>query len=228
MVQLGTIKIGGNVPYDNTDDIAISEWLFCHTFEDLEARTAQEVDDRYTLLGCAPLLRKLLMDRHPLLEQANSQFKLPMNFVAHELKQTNPHGPDSASKDWAYWMQGAFIVPGHDKTPLRSYDLRKWLTHRIGVTPAGPITVRDLIKFTSHVEGGVHAGTPSTPVEKSLRRPTRWFLSEEIPAEIMRLSPVGQLKEVAHITLSAAKPLYILLRSGFADEYRIRSGPRHS
>ena len=202
-----------------TDDQArVAEWLFVKTYEDLERRAKSQTIDRYQLLGCAGLLRKLLLDQQPLLDRVNTRYRLSLPFHAQEMKKSHPRG---LSADYLYWMQGSHILPGHDSTPLKTYKRPDWVRHKVGQCPEGNITVGDLIKFASHVEGGVHAGRPSTPVEKALQRLTPSLIEDDIPEEVTVSSPIGQLMYVSGVTLSGMFPLYLLLSSNLGDVYRL-------
>ena len=115
--------------------VPLTDWTFHHTCNDLATRVQQAQNltiDRYTLLGCAGLLRKLLLDERPLATQANRQRRLAFNFAAHQLGQTVLVG-DSNDVEFGVWFQGPSMFPGNSPTPLvRMTRVGKWVAHVTG------------------------------------------------------------------------------------------------
>ena len=184
--------------------------MFHHTCDDLARRVqlAQSlVVDRYTLLGCAGLLRKLLLDERPLATQANRNRRLAFDFAAHELGRTVLIG-DPNQVAYGVWFQGLSMFPGNSQTPIvRMSRVNQWIAHVTGRVGDDDITIGQLIKFGAHVEGGVHIGDPTSRAEQRMAHLIPPFLKPDVPARQVLGSPLGTLAFVAHATLEGLKPL---------------------
>lgn len=182
---------------------SVNEWLFRRTFEDLDERVSKRsAMSRYELLGCSSILRKLLLDGHPLVDKANKGRAgrgVSISFRAHKFIARLPHRS-------VFHSDG--IIPGNDDTQILNLSRDAWLRHKAAEFDGEAVTVKDLILFAAHVEGGVHAGKPKMPFDREWSRATWAYVAPETPQIAIRASPVGCLYGIAAVTVEALRPLY--------------------
>lgn len=166
----------------NTDE------LFIRTLKDLKAKI--ESNDPYEILMASALLRKLLIDGNPLMDQANKKFKLNINFIVN-----NRQSP-LITKGLAFWsIQDGFdpetSVP-HLSNPL-TVGKDEMLKRVVLIINGATITVLDLIKFLSHVQGAVHSGNPKVTKEEILKEAEETLTVGGMPAGIRTICAIGRV-----------------------------------
>lgn len=169
--------------------------LFAGRFADLERRAAQ--DDPYELLQIAALLRQLLLDAYPLVDQVNRTHRLPIQYeiAVYEIPPLFD-GPfiwsvqDGLDPDTRPRQQGRKLVSkdGFLATVVTQYGSTRY-------------TVEDIIQFGAHVLGAVHAGRPKTDEEQLLKLVNQHFQIDGHPIAL-RL-----LKAIARVCLKSWRPL---------------------
>lgn len=180
--------------YGRPDLVRSAEWLFQHTIADLEARSSQTERDRYTLLGIAPLLRKLIMDGSSLVHVIERvRPGVPVGF------RIRPYEDDSHLSKPPYKLLVGFTqeteLPDVDPIPLK-----RFLKTPIGIVDGESWNVGQMIRHYSLVEGGVHFGHP------------RDAQSERLAAMIPMVEPAADrwfaaLAYVGRATMDALTPL---------------------
>lgn len=133
----------------------MTEWLLLETMADIERRV-QSVD-RYTVLGLAPLLRKLLVDGEPLLQAVRRNRRKPA--VAFPLRPFVLPGEERDRDGW-----NLVLAYGNDElvgdADTGALSLKQFLAAPVAAWRGMPLSVLDVIKHYAHVEGGVHLGAP--------------------------------------------------------------------
>jgi len=168
--------------------------LFMATLADIETRLT--LKDPYEVLIISALLRKLLIDEHPLLNQVNSSYRIRVSF---EILPPN----DALVQSADFYILADGLDPETANRPAKSATLsRDQFLKAIVLARAGKrYTIRDLIKFEANIMGGVHAGSPRTEKEKALKEINSIY-------EIMDTrGSLVQLKAIARVVLKAVKPL---------------------
>jgi hypothetical protein len=201
----------GPLPILTTEEgeLAYSEWLLRHTISDVEARSKNpETTDRYTLLGIAPLLRKLVADQHNLVHVVRRHRpSAPIGFriTPYDLK------PASGSLGWSivFSFGREELLPVNDTPPV---TLKALLKTTVGQHEDYPVSVLELIHYYAHIEGGVHMGTTKGAFEEELLRvsPTLLTVSR---GYLQSLAYIGQIVVAGLSELRAAS----LERSDSAD-----------
>lgn len=133
-----------------------AEWLFVETVSDVRRRSEDPGSrSRYELLGIAPLLRRLLLDGSALVDTVRTaRREVPIEF------RINPwSAPDERGDDLPYAMRLACskLIGSPDGLALSSVED---FTSRVGLVDAADLTVRQVVRYYTHVEGGVHFGIP--------------------------------------------------------------------
>lgn len=142
----------------------LAEWILVESVPDLQRRT-QPSATAYEQLGVAAILRRLLLDKHPVLHRARSRLGLPepvFEFVPHREPEIEraPTG-----------LQMQFQIGSLDRaSPTHSTGLEGFLAARAGTLFGAPVTVRDVIRHFAHAHGGVHLGAPESSFERVVQR----------------------------------------------------------
>jgi len=174
--------------------------LFLATLQDLERR--QQSEEPYDILGMAGLLRKLLLDAEPLIDQVNRTRRLKIRFRIvpgrRSLDALRASGP-------TYYDIGDCLDPSFvDITPQEAVDLTRdqFLSTLVNYVLGQAITVRDIITFEANVAGGVHA--PSSP-----REPAHMGLDVARQQIIMKGQSVSlyHLRNIGRVVARALQPL---------------------
>lgn len=136
----------------------LAEWLLVETVADVQRRSEDPgARSRYELLGIAPLLRKLLIDGHPLLNTVSAaRPEVPAEF---RIRQWSARGDDRNYADLSYLLRlgGPELVGGPEHPALK---LQQFIGARVGLVQGRPLTVLEVVKYYANVEGGVHFGVP--------------------------------------------------------------------
>lgn len=174
----------------------LAEWLFVETIDDLNRRIKEpDIQNRYQLLGIAPLLRKLLLDKPPLINTIRAV--RPDISTKFHISQWSDPGDDSLP----FYLRLAGPEPvAHSDEPYLP-KLKQFIGAKVGQARDLPLTVRDVVRYYAHVEGGVHFGKPTSDAEG--------ILSEFAP--ILLGHSTGQIQILAHIgsiVVNALTPLY--------------------
>ncbi|OIU88677.1 hypothetical protein [Microbacterium sp. AR7-10] len=142
----------------------ISDWVFVESFRDLERRCSLGLpSSRYELLGISALLRRLLVDKQPLLHTVNASRhrKIEFRFREAEMMQAMDRA------DFDTWMVPLYAASGDafsdPSAPAR--PLAAFFRATVGEVAREPVAVLDLVKYFAHVEGGVHRFPPTTEFE---------------------------------------------------------------
>jgi hypothetical protein len=176
------------------------ERLFVRTLDDLERRA--EHTDEYEVLLAAGLLRKLLMDKHPLLDQVNVNHRLKIRF---RMNGPSRYEEVVLGDEPVYWSLEDAIDPSTDHPPglmaPQEATRDQFLGRRVMVVNGHEVTVRDLIDQLAHIEGAVHSEQPREPREILLKQVAREVYIGGLPAG------VRQIKGIARVGLRGLAPL---------------------
>jgi hypothetical protein len=142
-----------------------AEWLFVETVADLRNRSQHPATrSRYELLGIAPLLRKLLTDRgDPLLvtiNRARREIRPQFRIRPWEMSE----GTDE-SLNYLIRLSGPELVGGTETPALTA---KQFLAARVGLLEGEDLSVKQIVRYYAHVEGGVHFGTPNEDGQEAM------------------------------------------------------------
>jgi hypothetical protein len=180
--------------------------LFLRTLDDLEQRIV--ATDEYEVLLAAALLRKLLLDSHPLVDQVNAAHRLKLRFRIN--------GPTAYEemilRDGAVFLSlEDAIDPELDHPPGLMSPIEatrdQLLARRVMVLNGESITVHHLIDHLAHIEGAVHKSDPREQRELVLSQAARELFIGGLPAG------VRQIQAIARVVLRGLQPLRNALRS---------------
>ena len=135
--------------------------LFLETLADLESR-CEPGRTEYDVLGIAGLLRKLLIDAQPLVDQVNRDRHLRLRFVIND----RPIPEDPLPMIWS--MQDGFDPETAHRAFPKEVKRDDLLTRPIVAVNGSAVSVRDVIRYGAHVKGAIHAGEPESDQERAL------------------------------------------------------------
>src|SRR6266436_5933982 len=125
--------------------------LFLNTLKDLTARAA--ASDDYAVLGASALIRKLLIDASPLVDQVNRTHRLKLTF---EVSQSNPFIPGVPLPSVWSVQDGLDPEPSRPGKPRIQVNRDGLLSTVLAVVGGKQLTLREIVLFEANVMGGVH------------------------------------------------------------------------
>jgi hypothetical protein len=173
--------------------------LFLNTLDDLERRVTPGVNE-YDVLMSAGLLRKLLLDAPPLVDQVNRERKLRIVY------RINARGPDAVvlEDEPVYWSMQDGLEAEAGSGGAEEVSRDELLATEIALIRGREITVRDTIDHTANVVGAIHPGTPKP--KKRQTSELRQEMSSRL--QIGGYSPdIRALQAVGRVVLMALAPL---------------------
>lgn len=176
----------------------LAEWLFVETIADLRDRSQNPaLRSRYELLGIAPLLRKLLTDRgEPLLVTV----KRARQVITPQFRIRPWQVPDGVDESFNYLIRlGGPELVGDAETPALTAD--QFLAARVGMIEGKDLSVKQVLRYYAHVEGGVHFGDPDEDGQEAM--------SSMVP--VLLGNTTGQIDILGHlgqVVVDALTPLY--------------------
>ena len=169
-----------------------AERLFLNTLADLERRA--EASDEYEVLMSAALLRKLLMNGLPLMDQVNQKHRLRLRFP---INGVTPYEELVLEDRPVYWSLEDALDPELDHPPglqaPQDATRDQLLGRRVMVVKGQTVTVRDLIDQLAHIEGAVHSGSPREQREATLKEASREVFVGGLPAGLRQVRAVGRV-----------------------------------
>ena len=177
--------------------------LFIETLDDLAER-ARWQSSEYALLRAAGLLRELLLDGSPLVQQVARPGRPKPAYLVRRRKSVTSGEP------W-FWLGGIDpehpVAPEHPYAdrldeligPIETVDLKDLLA--VQVICLGSVgrragaaltylTVRDIIRYHAHVSGGVHHGKAEEPQHLALEQFPLRIGYGTIPIELMAIASI--------------------------------------
>lgn len=163
------------------------EQLFLNTVQDLRSKI--RTNTTYSLIRACGLCRHLLLDKHPLLHQANRPHKLNIQFHIKDYTNT-PMSHDYKGSG------GRTILPIGDSKFVKLDEFLKTKIHYYG---KNEFTVIDILDAACHYYGGIHTGTPDLK-QQYLARLNK-FYNKETNISFWHMAAICK------VVLKAIKPL---------------------
>jgi hypothetical protein len=162
--------------------------LFLNTLHDLESRIADT--DEYNVLGSSALIRKLLIDNSPLVDQVNRQYQLKLVF---EISESSPSilgvpGPTV----WSV-QDGLDPETSRPGKPRKVVNRDQLLATVLAVVNGKSYTLREIVLFETNIMGGVHAGSPREEKERILNALNSAFAIGGHRASLRQLQAIGRV-----------------------------------
>lgn len=173
-----------------------AEALLLRTLGDLDHRIIST--DPYEILGASSLIRKLLLDEHPLVDQVNRHFRLKVLFEVAAPIPLPPGGPNPVFETVQDGLDPDSAPPW---LPRKSLRRDEFLAYELAKVGDHSYTVREVVQFEANVMGGVHAGSPRDAKQAALRQVEETLSVGGLPSSLRQLRAVGR------VVLKALSPL---------------------
>jgi hypothetical protein len=176
--------------------------LFVRTLDDLAERTRPSADE-YDVLLSAGLIRKLILDESPLVDQVNRDRRVR---IRYRISQPGPYEQMIVAEGPLYWSIQDGLDPETNLTasPVEEVTRDAFLARVVMYVGGKDITVRDTILHTANVVGAVHAGKPHPSREETGR------LLENMAAQLQIggcRPDVRSLQAIGRVVVRALAPL---------------------
>lgn len=181
------------------------ETLFLRTGEDMRARI--DSPDPYEILGISVLLRELLLDAEPLVDQINQSYRLKIKY--HIGESDTPNNRALLAMKPASWsfQDGLDPETAPPHVPRLEVDLDKLLATKMLLAKGKMYSVKDIILFEANLMGGVHTGSPASEKEKALQAINKIYVGGDARVQLR------QLLSIARVVDRALDPLYSAVRA---------------
>src|SRR5207248_3216413 len=153
-------------------------------------------NNQYEILMAAALLRKLLTDENPLVDQVNRNRKLKIAFTINGKKSLDETGLE-------FWtvQDGFDPETSNARIILQTVKKDELLKRTSMIVKGKAISVLALIRFLCHIEGAVHIDNPTTEEEVMLKT-----ISEHMT--VFGGSPViRSISAISRVVLKGLEPL---------------------
>jgi hypothetical protein len=170
--------------------------LFLETLKDIEKRVASK--DTYEVLLISALIRKLLLDDFPLLDQINRKYKTKISF---EIIPSQ----DALIQKSEYYIIADMLDPETAPPSKKSQKVSRdqFLKTTVLSICGKRYSIKDIILFEANIMGGIHAGMPEKEKEQALQQVNSIYEIEASRGSLL------QLKAIARVVLKALEPLRI-------------------
>ena len=174
------------------------EQLFLRKLEELEACIVS--DDWYELLTASAILRMLLLDSHPLVDQVNAAYRLKLRYEILEVNLL-VGDPKFAGRE-----DGFDPATAEGDGRVRTVTRDEMLGTTVLIADHRPVTLREVILFEANVAGGVHSDSPKHEKAKALA-----MISELVSIMGQRPS-LNELRAAGRVVLRGLAPLRAALK----------------
>jgi hypothetical protein len=178
--------------------------LFLETLADLRPRS--DAGPEYEVQQLAALLRKLLLDRQPLIDAVNRSRRLPVRFQVHD---GSPYqdlvlssGPTFYALQDAFDPETVLVANARIADVDRDELLRRGIVLMDGLW----FSVADIVTYVAHVEGAVHRGQPRDNKQRALAATSIRIGGYDSPV-------VRSLLAVARVVARGLEPLEARIRA---------------
>lgn len=165
-----------------------AESLFLNTLRDLESRIPDT--DEYVVLGISALIRKLLIDDFPLVDQVNRQHRLKLTF---EITESDPSVPGAPEPTFYSVQDGLDPQTARPGKPQKTVNRDQFFATVLAVAGGKSHTLREIVLFEANVMGGVHVGSPKEEKEKVLQAVNDAFAIGGYRNSLRQLQAVGRV-----------------------------------
>lgn len=175
---------------------AIAERLLTWTVPDLRHRTREDAS-HYETLGLAAILRRTIADGNSVVHAARERLRLPS--PEFQYRPFSPR-PDPTGGEGGRWVPILGFSGREFAEPIVTGTLAQFLAAPVAHHREAPVSVKRVISYFAHVEGGVHLGRPDDEFEALTQR-----LVASI--DVAGLRWAGALSGIALATVRALEPL---------------------
>ena len=162
--------------------------LFLRTLEDLEARLKSR--DWYEILHISVLLRRLVLDQNPLMDQVNRERRQRIKFTVND-RPFPPPGPIPDFHSVEDGFDPDTSVP-HLRKPIE-VSKGGLLSRPLIIYEGHTYTVKELIQHTAYVRGVLHTGEPKNQKQIALQECRQIWEIGGLEAGLRLLQTIGRV-----------------------------------
>jgi len=130
------------------------EKLFCDKYDDLEELVKSLIP--YDLSRASAIIRQLIIDGSPLMDQINRTHKLNIIFPVSKINIPDLNAP--LNRGLEYWdIQDGLYLEEMKPEQLEHVKRDKLLSKGIMIVKGKEITVKDAVKYEANTQGAVHS-----------------------------------------------------------------------
>jgi hypothetical protein len=175
--------------------------LFLETLADLEKRAATDGTE-YEALMIAALLRKLVLDAHPLVDEVNRRYRLKVRYRINDTK------PPAVPGHLVAWNALDGLDPETAGSPEpKVVSIDGLLRQSVMISDGHVYTVRDLISHQANAAGAVHVGPGRGAAASALRQNELSREEAEWPMQ------AWNLRSIARVVLAGLRELRDAVRA---------------
>jgi hypothetical protein len=167
-----------NVPHG----LDLAEERLIRSLVELQQRIAKA--DRIHLLEASAILRRLLLDAHPLVSRVNRKYRLRLSYPT---VVNTPASVPEAAASYGYLNLAPLVSP---KGSVVELSLDVFLSQPV-VVGESSYSVRDVIDFCANTKGGVHFDDPKSSTSKELLELDGVHLPELIDASLHAIADLS-------------------------------------
>lgn len=171
-----------------------SEWLFLKRVDQIALLSQGSAPDRLQLLDLGGLLRQVLFDHKALVDTVNRN-KVPLRF---EVLENVPLGP----QDSLSFVVGVDQISGAPANRVALLTKNQFGQHVVAHFGGSAVTIRDIVRFSANVAGGVHFD----PEPRPEYGPAKWLYESILADDVPML--LYALPAIARAALRGLQPLY--------------------
>ena len=164
-----------------------TDQLFLDTLKDLEERIVAE--DPYKILGASAVIRRLLLDDQPLIDQVNRAHRLKLSFECTKRWEMPVGVPEPTL--WA--TQDGFDATAPPFLTRQTVTLDQLFACVLLTVNGHQFTLREVVLFEANVMGAVHAGPPREEKERALAEINDYFAIGGYRASLRQLCAIGRV-----------------------------------
>src|SRR5680860_1070511 len=188
------IRCGGCGQINSTADRVIRylpvDSLFLDSLADIDYRLMEPITT-YNMLNRAALLRKLLLDGNLLTHQVNRLRKIQLRFTVNRPRII------PVSTNLSYLMLDDLAPATAQYQDPIDVSLKEFLRFEVMKLGTFSVSVRQLILYVCHIEGGVHAGYPNDELDIALVENSHLIRVDGMPFWAGALPAVGRVTRLA-------------------------------
>lgn len=182
------------------------EELFTRTICELNERISS--GDSYELIQASGLLRKLLLDKEPWIYQVIKESGYPNKIIFGVAEFDNPPQIIYEAEFYSWPLLS-------ERYPIKKVNLEMFLKQTVFLIKGRAFSVRQLIKYLAHAEGGIHIDIEGTKRDLGLSDEELdqiRLLQEQLSIKGAE-SISAQVGRVGEIVVRAISPLNTFLRN---------------
>jgi hypothetical protein len=168
----------------------------------VDLRDKVETNTQYTLIKASGLLRQLFLEGDCLVDQANRNHKIKLNFVTNK---GGEHGRIPIIQNGIIWepiLVVNFVDPKERRDHTVNNNLQKFLMFEIFYFEGKAYTVKEVIRLGANILGGVHFSSKKNVDELSAKR-----LNNMVTTADKTTAVAHSLSQIARVTIKGLEPL---------------------